>query len=254
MLEKLRTTDAMKKMCVFWINSNSVRVTDAKLLVYKKFEKLITTRNIRMHHAFDDFEEFRKICVVQELKNLKRTIKKCDVLIKTFSLDDFLQKVESETLTRKKIGEICFQSATFFESKTFSMDTVLKDMLQSISSQLCVECVEHLHSVFEFQSVEQHLFGRISNSIAPLIQPLFVNMINLATVPPLKGSITEKWIIEVTDQVLSSVCKKRSLILGEIKVHIKGMFELAASEFRRISMNINAYRTSIVLPDQAKCK
>lgn len=200
-----------------------------------------------MHHVFDDFEEFRKICIVQELNNLKRTIRKWNVLIKIFSLNDFLHKVDSETLTRKKIGEICLQIC--LQSAT---EIVLKDMLSSISSQLCVECVEH--SVFGIQSADQHLFGHISNSIAPLIHPLFVNMINLVTVPPLEGNITEKWIIEVADQVFASVCKKRSLILDEIKVHIKGMFELAACEFRRISVNINAFLKSIVLPDQAECK
>ena len=63
---------------MFWINSKSVRVIEAKLLVYRKHEEIIKSRNILIHHAFENLDEIRRTIIVHKLSSLNDIILRSD--------------------------------------------------------------------------------------------------------------------------------------------------------------------------------
>lgn len=92
----------LNNICVILINSKSVRVIEAKLLVYRKYKEIIKSRNILLHHAFENLDEIRVKIIVHKLSSLKDTI----VLLSDFTLNCLeliLKDVTNEALSMVNI-------------------------------------------------------------------------------------------------------------------------------------------------------
>ena len=106
---------------MFWINSKSVRVIEAKLLVYRKHEEIIKSRNILIHHAFENLDEIRRTIIVHKLSSLNDIILRSD-----FNFFEPLLKVNIEAAvlrgsieTKNKLEQKFAENFSFFLHQCF---------------------------------------------------------------------------------------------------------------------------------------
>lgn len=91
---------------VILINSKSLPVVDAKLLVYKKYKHVINRRKILLQHEYEEFDDVAKCVAFQILSSFCTFV---ESLINAFTMD--LQTIISdypvESLTVEKIKRLC---------------------------------------------------------------------------------------------------------------------------------------------------
>lgn len=91
---------------VILINSKSLPVVDAKLLVYEKYKHVINRRKILLQHEYEEFDDVAKCVAFQILSSFCTFV---ESLINAFTMD--LQTIISdypvESLTVEKIKRLC---------------------------------------------------------------------------------------------------------------------------------------------------
>ena len=101
------------------MRSKSIRVIDAKLLVYRKYSKFVSLQNILVHHEFEDRDDICKLCAAQKLKSLHKLITlMAEIIPDASSLEGIVQKAAELDFEFSKIQEICY-SVVLRDGRTF---------------------------------------------------------------------------------------------------------------------------------------
>lgn len=91
---------------VILVESKSLPVVDAKLLVYKKYKHVINRRKIVLQHEYEEFDDVAK-CIAFQLLSSFCTFVESVINAFTMDLHTIISDYPVESLTVEKIKRLC---------------------------------------------------------------------------------------------------------------------------------------------------
>ena len=205
-MERLQSLESMETFWVLWINSKSIRVIDAKRVVFEKYKRIITSRDILMHHTLDDFEEIRKASAIHKLKCLRENVMFISDVLGNIDHFDFLQRIAFETITWETIREICFSVNKNFVmialNEHLFYEQLLEDASKKFGSMICLKMLAHFedtlignkHISRSMFDNFQNQFEEISTLMVQSVAPIFMKLTDEVIVIPFINIKREEWI------------------------------------------------------------
>lgn len=91
---------------IILISSKDISVVQAKLIVFKKYKRVIKEKNIFLQHVFDEFDEVAKLVASRRLSSFS-TFVKLVLGCFTTDLNEIITEYKDEMLTPVKIKQLC---------------------------------------------------------------------------------------------------------------------------------------------------
>eukprot|EP00105_Crassostrea_gigas_P033758 XP_019917906.1 PREDICTED: uncharacterized protein LOC105348325 isoform X4 [Crassostrea gigas] len=155
---------------VILIKCNSLPVVDAKLIVYKKYEHVINEQNIILQHEYEEFDDVAK-CIAYQMISLYCTFVESVITAFKMDLPKMISEYPVESLTVRKIKQICLQVFERIEDKDVpSMDSN-RDWRQSLAAEIQTE-MRKREAVVDNASLIYSICQRTVNDLECILREL----------------------------------------------------------------------------------
>ena len=274
------------------MRSKSIRVIDAKLLVYRKYSKFVSSQNILVHHELEDLDDICKLCAAQQLKSLKRLITFMVEIIPDASLEGIVQTAAERDMDFSKIHEICngvylrdgttvvgtvhsspyrcFFARTVRRLKDFLVHKTLEKIANNLGAKICTGILEDMkRKVFIHElddvnfDISSEMFSTFEDAVKSIVISTFFNpasgfsefVIDLGV--PYFWTVdvnSPSWRRQVARKIWERICDRKDNIFNGILPEIKHIYNNAKSDLSKIANQIMQWMNTITVPDQSVCK
>lgn len=138
------------------IHSKSLRVTEAKLKVYREYKTDIDSSNIFLQHVYDDFGEVSKLSVHNKLTWLLDVVR--TLRYQLDCLHKIIENVADIVLTEKHILKLCqkesVSSHPIYHSELQGNKKLLRTVqkaVDALGSRIYIEILERMYSKLQIQ-------------------------------------------------------------------------------------------------------
>lgn len=278
---------------VIRIHSRSIRVIDAKLHVYREFEKDIKT-NVLLQHELENHDQICRFSGMQKLKSLHQVLDSTMRSIPFGFSRRKLQNVADRVLSKEHIRNVCnnvnlsdgniwigsihtseYSCRSGFTVKRIKSILVGKtlneiatefgDLIsQDLSNQIKSNVQRTLKDVFS--KVQDSVSGDIFGYMQVIVRQLLIRIFD-----PLRKIIIEiwtfivtfvysvdvnsmEWRTEIADEIFNVVAKEKNSILNKALLQLELMCFTTRRDLQSICQQINRYEEKMTPPGHHSCK
>lgn len=180
---------------MIWIHSESIRLIDAKLKVFLKYEQKVCRENILMYHDYEeDKDDIFKLSAIQRLESLYEKTRSQKEKVPDQSLRQIIEEAANRALSYEQIGEfcesvdvhykgdhvgqcghgyyICYSKSTVDIIKRDIVEETLKKTAKLFGKEICRGILEHIRPNVQ-KSVDEEVMKlkyRIADELFPIIE------------------------------------------------------------------------------------
>ena len=262
---------------MIWIESTSLHAIEAKLEVYKKYEKYFTSQDILLYHKFEDPNEICKRSALQRLNFLSKVVIAIKDGVSSDYLPKVLQNVTEQELSLENLKAVCnkvylkecidsLPSSLKIEILGTLLNPFLREFAKSYEMKLLQEISTYTEKKIEtdfkkiFPDLKLHSFAdayqEMGNDVNDVVsQFLLDSVLSVKEDNPFvysqKGNLNTKvWRDQVAVFLHEIVYPKKTVLITKIFERINGVFNEAQNGLRRISTLIDDFRSQIPISDQ----
>lgn len=264
---------------VIWIYSKDIRVIDAKLSVYKKYENEIKGNRsfFLLHHAFEEHDEIFKLSGVLKFESLREILSSfaTDIDISSKSLRAILHNAAEKTWNKETIRKACQETKLkcgtcesesyvcdyYYEVKEFKQ-SLLKDSLEGLvtlfGSNICDGLVDYLQKETKRKL---DISSAVRSVMRDVVNPIFSKyLLGLGDIFLAAFQFLAKWFIskdvnsiewrnEVADEIHTEVRGKLKDIIEKVFDEIQKIPTQTMRDLQMALRQIDIYKKRIGLPD-----
>lgn len=279
---------------VIWIHSKSIRMVDAKLKVFQKYEQKLCRENILYHDFEESNDDIFKLSGRQRLDFLHENTKSLIEKVSGRSLHHILYEAVNRSLTQDRIRELCgsvdlhymqdhvgnvadfpytcYSQVTVDTIKLDLMDKTLEETAKFIGTEICQGILQHIESnVLEI--VDQQ-FSRLNNIISSAVYTFIKTVLQFPPRPAVSifriifhtamsyftnnlqivNVNSKDWRQEVADEIFNVISKNEQNIYNEILPRLKEMCDSTRLDIEIACKKIEEIKKEITLSDLEKRK
>lgn len=191
---------------MIWIYSKCVRIIEAKLTVFKEYEKYLSQKNILLHHnlSSQNCEKIAMLCGKQRLAHLANLLQMISESIPINELAKIMRNAAKETLTNETVRNICYSAIILYEGKSVGnvdespyvcrsgftvrrikrllMKKTIENLALSFGNYVCQAFQKSIKSLIEtvnhkFSDLDIHLSGETFAKLERTIEGIFINIV-----------------------------------------------------------------------------
>ena len=222
---------------------------DAKLSVYEKYKQDIESKDILLHHDYEEDDEIIKRCRVQKLASSIKNVLLIRQHIPTEEIETLIQNAIENALSYERIREICDKGSKNPMIKTAEDDwrkqhviRIARIFAEKISSEIIfaiLNCKELKTSIH---------YEEMKNEIEAKFTPLVYPLVHILTSRENIGTCHKR----VADVIFANVKKKR--IVNAILPLLTYVCKQTQNDLLEVSQRINDVKNKIVLQNEKACK
>ena len=258
---KIDSSDTVR---VIWVYSKSIRVIDAKLSVYEKYKEDIESKDILLHHDYEEEDEIIKRIRVQKLAFSIKNILLIRQHIPTEKIENLIHNAIENVLSYERIQEICDKVSKDHMIKTAEdasrlfwrkqpVIEIARTFAEKISSQIIfaiLNCKE-LKTNINYEEMK----NEIETKLTPLVYPL-VHILTSREYFDLCLTADDRNFEDafksVAGVIFANVKERR--IVGEILPLLRYICTQTQNDLLEVSQRINDVKNRIVLQNEKACK
>ena len=266
---------------------------EAKLKVFKEIEPYLSSRNILIHHDFEECDEICKTSGAQKLLSVHETVTSLKNSIPNdISLENILKTAADKILSRRYIRDVCngvdlwcgnqrvgtVHSETYFcyldgtvriIKKNLVKDTVEK-ISEDLGSEICKEILEHIKAKVQVSIADDLYKAQINilEDVYVTLKPVIIATVNFNLTTPLLGIIyalivhfiwyvdinSNSWRREVADEIFDKVSERRRTIIDNILPIVKNSCKVSTGDLGKLGRQLSDWKQGILLTDHQYCE
>lgn len=266
---------------MLWIESTSIHAIDAKFEVYKKYENDLISKDIILHHNFEEPDEIYKRCGIQRLDFLSKVVTAMENCISLDCLQMVLQNVTEQELSLENLKAVCYkgflkaddhhrsESLSYALEKRSAGDLLnlyIIEIAKSFEMKLLQTLSSYTEQKFDtnFKQTFADLkldtftdaFQELRNDAKDVVRQFLMDSIlsgkeDHPFVFAQKENLNTKvWRDQVADFLYEIIFSKKKAIRTEILKRIGGVFIETQDGLGRMSTVIEDFTSKILITDQ----
>ena len=213
-----------------------------------------------MHHDHDgNVDEIKKLIVIQKLKSLSKTVSSACNLVWDFQKSD-LNEIIAEIFSKENVTHSC--ETVSLPTNYLSLadeDKMKQTFFHEIKKCFCLQIMNKIFTVLvgRAKRILQSLKGSvltISPSTLELMSSAFFPAIEKVFPSESIDIKTKDYRKKFAHAFYNSICRKQRSDFNEIEYQIHCILETNKMELSDLDDYIKTVESSLVLPDQEKCK
>lgn len=279
---------------IILIKSDSLPIVEAKLEVYKVFKSHIDSKNILLHHEFEEYNEIAKLSFHRKMSLFCEKIQDLSSSIPIVNLTTIINEAEDRALTMANIKQLCYEANikhdgkdvgtvndrsyvcysifTVRKLKTYLVEETLQKIGESLGSEICIEILREIESKVKSElkkdlihlevELKKELFASFSVIVMMAISFFISSWLGLLVAV---GTIfvtlvmsvdvnSPEWRSKVADEIHRKVTEHRSAILRKVLPDIEKQCRQTSNDLETVANSLLALQRDIQLIDQKQCK
>lgn len=266
---------------------------EAKLRVYKEYDRYLNWRNIILHHAFDEIEDICLSSGRQKLECLQEAVIALKHGLCETSLRTILENSADETFSKSSINRICQEVNVYYQGnnlgnvrssefqcrKSSTVNEIKSDLvkktLHEVSRSFGSRISEHISKQIE-SDIEEMLdkeFGNIYHPKSDILSEVIDVLVEISISTYFESLIrlmdtlvtfcvtlilsvnvnSKEWRKKVASEIHGILCKKRQSILAAILPELTQLCSSAETDIGKVSKKIDDCIRKMVRPHQTEC-
>lgn len=250
---------------VIWVYSKSLHVIDAKLSVYKKYEHDMESKNILLHHDYEEEDEIIKRSRVQKLASSIKDVLLIRQHIPTEKMESLIQNTIENELSNERIRDICYkvsqdariktEDAFFLFWREQPVIEIARIFAEKISSQIifAMKNCKELKTKINYNEMKNEIKAKFTPFLHPMVDiltPSTSECIDLCLTVDDRN--LEDVLKSVADGIFANVRERK--IVDEILPLLGYICTQTQNDLLEVSKRINEDKNKIVLQNGKECK